>query len=150
MSTRKDTPIIRVNSFKTRRTTMRLLVSVVSLMLAAPLTAFALARDSKQVHSGRDSGQEMKAPQTAQEHRERAEHYQKKAAEYRQDAEAHKKMLADYTKQVGGAPSNLKDAHTRKMRVHCERYIKAAEDLAREAEEMAKYHLMRAKEMEGK
>ena len=32
----------------------------------------------------------------------------------------------------------------------CEKYINGAENLGREADEMAKYHEMRAKEVEGK
>ena len=40
--------------------------------------------------------------------------------------------------------------YVKKMRLHCEKYINASENLAREADEMAKYHEMRAKEMEGK
>jgi hypothetical protein len=93
----------------------------------------------------------MKAPQTTQEHRERAEQYQKKAAEYRKEAEAHKKMLADYSKTVARNPKDTgENAYIKKMRLHCEKYIKAAEALAQEADEMAKYHTMRAKEMEGK
>jgi hypothetical protein len=36
------------------------------------------------------------------------------------------------------------------MRLHCEKYIKAAEALAAEADEMAKFHTLRAKEIEGK
>jgi hypothetical protein len=96
-------------------------------------------------------GQEMKAPQTAQEHRARAEEYEKKAAEYRSEAAAHQKMLKDYSKTVARNPKDTgENAYIRKMRLHCEKYIKAAEALAVEAEEMAKYHKMRAKEMEGK
>src|SRR6266508_1758779 len=95
-------------SLKTNTTTMRLLISVVALILTAGLSIWGMAQDAKQDHSAH--AQEMKAPQTTQEHRERAEQYQKKAAEYRKEAEA----------------------------------------LAQEADEMAKYHTMRAKEMEGK
>lgn len=95
--------------------------------------------------------QEMKSPQTAQEHRERAEQYQKKAAEYRQEVEAHRKMLSDYSKTVARTPKDPgENAYIKKMRLHCTKYIRAAEELAREADEMAKYHLMRAKEMEGR
>ena len=86
---RKEKEMLEINRFKTSRTTMWLLISAVSLMLAAALPTSSLAQDSNQDHSGHASGQEMKVPQTAQEHRERAEQYQKKAAEYRREAEAH-------------------------------------------------------------
>jgi len=136
-------------SLKTNTTTMRLLISVVALILIAGLSILGMAQDAKQDHSAHV--QEMKAPQTAQEHRERAEQYQKKAAEYRKEAEAHKKMLADYSKTVARNPKDTgENAYIKKMRLHCEKYIKAAEALAQEADEMAKYHTMRAKEMEGK
>ena len=95
-------------------------------------------------------GQEMKVPQTAQEHRERAAQYSKAAAERRQEAELHKKMLADYSKTVAKHPKDMgENPYVKKMRLHCEKYIKAAESLALEAEEMAKYHNQRAKELEG-
>jgi uncharacterized protein HemX len=136
-------------SLKTNTTTMRLLISAVALMLTAGLSIWGMAQDAKQDHSAH--AQEMKAPQTTQEHRERAEQYQKKAAEYRKEAEAHKKMLADYSKTVARNPKDTgENAYIKKMRLHCEKYIKAAEALAQEADEMAKYHTMRAKEMEGK
>jgi uncharacterized protein HemX len=138
-------------SLKTNTTTMRLLISAVALMLTAGLSIWGMGQDAKQDHSGHAMGQEMKAPQTAQEHRERAEQYQKKAAEYRQEAAAHRKMLTDYSKTVAKNPKDTgENAYIKKMRLHCEKYSKAAEALAQEADEMAKFHTMRAKEMEGK
>src|SRR6266508_3186972 len=113
-----------------------------SIVMAALLILAVVASNppaSAQEQSGHQSGHEMKAPQTAQEHRTRAEHYKKKASEYRGEAESHKKMLADYSK-----------GDIKKMRLHCEKYINAAENLAREADDLAKYHEMRAKEVEGK
>jgi hypothetical protein len=86
----------------------------------------------------------MKAPQTAQEHRDRAGYYKKKAAEYRGEVESHKKMLADYSKGVAKNPKDTgENPYIKKMRLHCEKYINASENLAREADEMAKYHEMR-------
>ena len=136
-------------SLTTNTTIMRLLIGMVALMLTAGLSIRGVAQDAKQDHSAH--AQEMKAPQTAQEHRERAEQYQKKAAEYRKEAEAHKKMLADYSKTVAKNPKDTgENAYIKKMRLHCEKYSNAAEALAQEADEMAKYHTMRAKEVEGK
>ena len=143
--------MLRINGFKTNTTTMWLLISAVALMLTAGLSIWGMAQDAKQDHSGHAMGQEMKVPQTAQEHRERAEEYRKKAAEYRKEAEAHRKMLTDYSKTVAKNPKDsTENPYIKKMRLHCEKYIKAAEALAREADEMAKFHTMRAKEMEGK
>jgi hypothetical protein len=121
------------------------------LALAATLSFGAAAQQAGHDHAGHAAGQEMKAPQTAEEHRGRAAEYEKKAAAYRQDAEAHRRMLADYSKTVARNPKDTgENAYIKKMRLHCEKYIRAAENLAREADEMAKYHTMRAKEMEGK
>ena len=125
-----------------------------TIAMAALLTLAVVAFNSPaaaQDHSGHHSGQEMKAPQTAQEHRDLAESYKKKAAEYRAEAESHKKMLADYSKGVAKNPKDTgENPYIKKMRLHCEKYIDAAENLAREAGEMARFHEMRAKEMEGK
>jgi hypothetical protein len=136
-------------SLKPNTTTRWLLIGVGALTLTAGLSIRGMAQDAKQDHSA--YAQEMKAPQTAQEHRDRAEQYRKKAAEYRKESIAHKKMLADYSKTVARNPKDTgENAYIKKMRLHCEKYINAAEALAQESDEMAKYHTMRAKEMEGK
>jgi hypothetical protein len=123
------------------------LVAALLILAVAAFNSPAPAQDQ----SGHQSGHEMKAPQTAQEHRDRAENYKKKAAEYRAEAESHKKMLADYSKGVAKTPKDRgENPYVKKMRLHCEKYINAAETLAREADEMARFHEMRAKEMEGK
>jgi hypothetical protein len=141
--------IIRQIIRKRTATAIRTLTAGALLALAIALPGPYLAQTAKQDHSAH--AQEMKAPQTAQEHRERAEQYQKKAAEYRKEAEAHKKMLTDYSKTVARNPKDTgENAYIKKMRLHCEKYINAAEGLAQEADEMAKYHTMRAKEIEGK
>jgi uncharacterized protein HemX len=138
-------------SLKTNTRSRQLLIGTVALMLTAGLSIWGMAREAKQDHSGHTMGQEMKAPLSAQEHRERAEQYQKKAAEYRKEAEAHAKMLADYSKGVARNPKDTgENAYIKKMRLHCEKYGKAAEALAQEADEMAKFHTMRAKEIEGR
>ena len=139
-------------NLKTNATTMRLLVGALTLMLTASFSILGMVHEAKQDHSGHAMmGQEMKAPHTAQEHREHAEQYQKKAAEYRKEAETHRKMLADYSKTVAKNPKDTNEnAYIRKMRLHCQKFSKAAEALALEADEMAKFHTMRAKEVEGK
>lgn len=140
--------MFRIDSFKTNATTMRFLTGAFALMLIASFSIFGMAQDTKHDHA---MGQEMKAPQTAQEHRERAAEYEKKAAAYRQEAASHRKMLTEYSKTVAQNPkTTIENAYIKKMRLHCEKYSKAAEALAQEADEMAKFHTMRAKEMEGK
>ena len=111
-------------------------------MLSAPIFA--------QEHSDQVVAHEMRLPQTPEEHRARAERYRNKAAEYRQEAMAHRNMLFKYSQGVATSPKAvLENPYIKRMRLHCEKYIAAADSLAREADEMMKFHLMRAKEMEG-
>lgn len=133
----------RVN--KCHRATTRLLsATIISLavVMAGVLPSVAQEQPSHEM--------EMKVPQTAMDHSAMAEHYQKKAAEYRADIEAHKKMLADYKKAAVETPKLGENPHVKAERLHCEKYIKAAEALEAEATESAKFHTLRAKEMEGK
>lgn len=88
-------------------------------------------------------------PKTPEEHRKLAEVYRKKAAEYRAEAEEHRTMLAEYKKRSYQPKSSMEAGDIKKMRLHCERYIKAAENHATEAEEMAKFHELRARELQG-
>lgn len=90
-------------------------------------------------------------PQTAQEHLALAESYRKRAADYRAEAEMHRKMMADYKKGVAITPKeHSENSWLKKMRLHCEKYIGEAESLAQEADKFADYHMLRAKELEGK
>ena len=129
---------------KTNRTRTRLLLVAITLLLALTVPAFARGQEQK------NSTHEMKVPETARDHYDMAEHYQKVAAELREDIEMHKKMLGDFTKSVAANPKSGENPYAKNMRLHCERYIKAAEDLAAEADASAKFHTLRAKELEGK
>lgn len=143
--------MFEIISKRNNRTTTWFLVSAMTLLLAIAVPVFSRAEGAEQDHSGHASGQEMKVPQTAKDHYELAERYQKKAAEYRAEIEMHKKMLAEYIKGVAKNPKDPGENHfIKKMRLHCEKYIRAAENLEREAAEMAKFHTFRAREMEGK
>jgi hypothetical protein len=114
----------------------RLLPAAMTLLLAIAVPVFA---------------QEMKVPETAKDHHEMAEHYQKIAAQTREDIEMHKKMLADFDKTVAKSSTKAgENPYSKKMRLHCDRYIKAAEGLAAEADASSKFHTLRAKELEGK
>lgn len=137
------------NQLKNGKTTIWLLISVLSLLLTITSPALSAGQEPKQDHAMHS--QEMKIPQTPQDHRELAERYQKKAAEYRQEIEMHKKMLADFSKTVARNPKDTgENPYIKKMRLHCEKYIKATASAAQEAEEMAKFHTFRARELEGK
>jgi uncharacterized protein HemX len=128
----------------TKGTRTRLLLAAMTLLLAITVPVFVRGQEQN------NSTHEMKVPETAKDHYDMAEHYQKVAAQTREDVEMHKKMLADFTKSVAANPKSGENPYAKKMRLHCERYIKAAEDLAVEADESAKFHTMRAKELEGK
>jgi hypothetical protein len=117
------------------RTRTRLLLSAITLLLAMAVPVFA---------------QEMKVPETAKDHREMAEHYQKVAAQTREDIEMHKKMLADFNQAAVKNPKTGENPYSKKMRLHCEKYVKASEALATEADASATFHNLRAKELEGK
>ena len=93
---------------------------------------------------------EMKVPETAQDHLAMAQHYQKIEAQTREEIEMHKKMLADFSKTVVKNPKAGENPYDKNMRLHCAKYDKAAEALAAEAAESAKFHTLRAKELGGK
>jgi hypothetical protein len=143
--------MLEINGQRNSKTTMWLVISALSLLLAFAAPTVSRAQESKQDHSSHAAGQEVKIPQTVQDHLDLAERYQKKAVEYRQEIGIHKKMLSEYGKRVARNPKDPgENPYIRKMRLHCEKYIGAAEGLAREADEMAKFHTFRARELEGK
>jgi hypothetical protein len=118
---------------------------------AAPVSysAYAQSGDTQRETTTEATEPDPRPPQTAEEHRARADRYKKKAAEYRQEANAHRKMLADYASRMAPMPRQ-ENPWLKKMRVHCQQYIKSADALAREADRFAEYHSLRAAEMEGR
>jgi hypothetical protein len=92
-------------------------------------------------------------PETSKEHQALADTYRKKAASYREEAATHRRMLDAYKKQVTvptDAKSAIENSWLKKMRVHCEAYMRDAEALAAGAEKFAEFHTMRAAELQGK
>ena len=116
-------------------TRTQLLMAAITLLLAMAVPVFA---------------QEMKVPETAKDHHEMAEHYQKVAAQTREEIEMHKKMLADFNQAAVKSPKTGENPYSKKMRLHCDKYIKASEALVAEADASAAFHNLRAKELEGK
>ena len=106
------------------------------------------------------SATQLDIPHSPQEHVTRADYYKKKAAEYRADADVHHKMFAGYHQKNPDSPmydgegreilAGTETALVTKMRKHCDDYIRAAEQLAAEADRFAEFHRMRAAEMRGK
>ena len=97
-----------------------------------------------------ESEQPPKVAVTAEDHLAKAAEYRKKAAAYREEAAMHRKMYADYKMTVAINPKAPENPWLRKMRDHCDRYIKDAEALALDAEKFAEYHGFRAAELQGK
>jgi hypothetical protein len=128
---------------KNNGTATRLLLAAMTLLLAITLPAFARGAEQGQ------SGDEMKVPHTAKDHYEMAEHYRKIEAENRREIAMHNKMLAEFSETVAKNPKSGENPYLKEMRLHCEKYNKAAENLATEAAEFAKFHTLRAKELEG-
>jgi hypothetical protein len=121
-------------------------------LLVGALAVFAvmmLSMDSRV--AAQDGAHQVKVPQTAQDHYALADHYKKEAAELRGEIQKHNYMLAEYSK---GVAKNVKEpgenGYVKTMRLHCEKYIKAAGELLTEDEDLAKFHTLRGKELEGK
>lgn len=129
---------------KANRTTTRLLLAAMPLLLTLAMPVYA------QEPERADSAHEMKVPETAQDHLAMAQHYQKIEAQTREEIEMHKKMLADFSKTTVKNPKAGENPYDKNMRLHCAKFNKAAEAMAAEAAESAKFHTLRAKELGGK
>ena len=100
--------------------------------------------------TAQSSAGEVKIPETAAEHLEMAAKYQEKAKMYLQEVETHQQMLEAYKKKVAIVPkAPVENPWLKKMRKHCERYIKEARALAYEAQELAGFHELQAKVLQG-
>lgn len=123
-------------------------------LLAVPLAlggSPALASAQTPAPPAAEKKETVKLPETPQEHLAMSEEYKKKAVTYREEAAFHRKMLADYKAQVRPDPRQaFENPYVKKMRIHCEAYIKDAEALAADAEKFADFHRLRAAELQGK
>src|SRR5262249_2958071 len=91
----------------------------------------------------KDPDPQVKVPQTVQDHYALADKYTKEAAELRVEIEQHNQMLAEYSKGVATNPKATgENSYIKNMRLHCEKYIKAAESLMAEDTELAKFHTL--------
>jgi hypothetical protein len=109
-----------------------------SLLLLA-LTALPIAASA-----------EAKTPQTAADHLQLAAQYQEKATAYRHEAKYHRDMIEEYRRSAApptkGQPEN---PWVKNMVRHCRAFIDDAEKLAADADLMAEFHRLRAKELSG-
>ena len=115
-----------------RKSVMAILAGCTAVLLSANP---ALAADTREDRA-------MKLPESAADHLALAASYEEKVAAWRKEAADHRAMAEAYKK------AHPADAAT--MEKHCMKIAKDAEKLASDAEDTAKYHRLRAKEMQGK
>jgi len=93
--------------------------------------------------------EDVKIPQTVAEHEALSKSYKEQAVQYRKSETEHKQM-AVHTKEHPDFKGGTKNPWAEKMTKHCEALAKDFEKLAIDAEKAADYHLLRAKELQGK
>ena len=125
--------------------TDRAVLGIMALLMVSLLVT------SPQALAQVDHNHQLKAPDTAQDHYVLADQYKKKAADLQGEIDRHNQMLAEYSKGIAKSPKATgENSYVKNMRLHCGKYIKAAENLESEDLEFAKFHTLRAKELEGK
>ena len=119
-------------------------VILASILFAGALTVNKLAlADSDDKTEASTSVHAEKA----QDHLDRAAKYEALAADQQAIIDEHVKMKADEKKRM---PPKMSDSMTMKMDKHCNALISAAEKEKAALNEFAKWHRMRAAELEGK
>ncbi len=91
----------------------------------------------------------MKLPTTAEDHLAMARSYEDKVAEWRKEAAYHWEMAAAYKKTHPDFKGGVRNPDAATMEKHCAKIANDAEKLAADAEDTAKYHRLRAKELKG-
>jgi hypothetical protein len=94
--------------------------------------------------------EDVKVPTTVAEHEALAKKYSAAAAQFKKVADDHRAMAAAYA--AAHQPTNGPKANegADKMKKHCELLAKDADKLAADNEKAADYHMLRAKELQGK
>ncbi len=118
------------------------------LALCAAAMMLGEARAVAAEPSSDEMGRAVKVPETAEDHLALARSYDDKAAAWRKEAAYHREMAAAY-KKTHSAPKSVPNPWTVKMEKHCLTIEKDVGKLAADAEESAKYHRLRAKELHG-
>lgn len=102
--------------------------------------------------AGESFADEPKVPQTVADHEALAKQYTDQAAQFKKVADDHRAMVEAYKKTIA-MPVNkggVKNPWLVKMEKHCAMLAKDADKLAADAEKAAEYHMLRAKELQGK
>jgi len=94
--------------------------------------------------------EDLKLPETAAEHMAMSGSYVEKAAVWRAEADLHKKMAAEYLKSHPDRKSGARNSWAVKMEEHCSALVRDARNAASDADELARFHRLRALELEGK
>ena len=97
-----------------------------------------------------ETGPGAALPATAQDHVALAASYDEKAAAYRKEATNHQAMLEEAGNAERMSPKAQVHPRYDAMRKHCQPIIRDAERLASDMGEFAKWHRMRAAELEGR
>jgi hypothetical protein len=135
------------------KTSTSVALSVGSILALGLLAPAAAETTSKKTAAKTETADTVKPAVTADEHLALADTYRKQTAVYREEAAAHRQMLETYKKRVAvpsDARSGIENAWVKKMRLHCEEYIRDADKLAVDTEKFADFHTMRAAELQGK
>lgn len=111
---------------------------------------FAAFAISTLLVAGGARAEDVKVPETAADHEALAKTYQEKAASYRKEADWHKSMAAAFAKSHPDAKGGAKNPWNAKMQKHCQMLASEADKLAKDAEKAAEFHILRAKETQGK
>jgi hypothetical protein len=93
---------------------------------------------------------EAKVPTTAAEHEALAKQYKEQAAQYKKVGDEHRAMAAAYASSHPDGKGGVKNAWNEKMQKHCAALAKDADKLSADADKAADFHMMRAKELQGK
>ena len=113
-----------------------------TMLAALAFTAFAVTATTS-------FADDVKIPQTTADHEALARQYKDQAAQYRKVVAGHQAMAAAYGKSHPDSKTG-KNPWAIKMQKHCEALAKDAEKLAADSDKAADYHLLRAKELQGK
>lgn len=98
--------------------------------------------------SQEERGRVLKLPTTADDHLVLAKSYEDKATAWRQEAAYHRDMAAAY-KRSHPDFKGIRNPEAVTMEKHCSKIANDADRLAADAEDTAKYHRLRAKELQG-
>jgi hypothetical protein len=98
--------------------------------------------------SPEETGRVMKLPETVDDHLALARSYEEKVATWRKEAAYHREMAAAYKKSHPDF-KGVRNPEAVTMEKHCSKIANDADRLAADAEDAAKYHRLRAKELQG-